>query len=109
MLYLILERESEVVYHLTYNTELRKYLNSHSIKFEEILLHYYDGLFLNSDYAYSVIKKSYPVAAEETTVTGFPFDVSFAERFKHIEKNEKVIAFNQRFDMDKQHMLEVYI
>jgi len=181
MLYLILERESEFGYHSTYNTELRRYLDSHNIKFkeinlekdyfcqtnldsinsiqssnediwlfsyaqnplinkvldkpgrkfahihgleallyepavlhgyrlyEEILLYYYDGLFVNSDYAYSVIKKSYPVAAAKTTVTGFPFDVSFAERFKHIEKNEKVIAFNQRFDMDKLHMLEVYI
>ncbi len=77
--------------------------------YEEVLLYFYDGLFVNSEWAYSVIKKAYPGLTSKTTVTGFPLDVSFAEKFKHIEKENNTIAFNQRFDMDKLHMLEVYL
>ncbi|ACL77099.1 hypothetical protein [Ruminiclostridium cellulolyticum] len=76
---------------------------------ESIVLYYYDGLFVNSNWAYSIMKKSYPVAAAKTVVTGFPFDIKFAERFRNIEKDDKTIVFNQRFDMDKLHILEVYI
>ncbi len=77
--------------------------------YEEVLLYFYDGLFVNSEWAYSVIKKAYPGLTAKTIVTGFPLDVSFAEKFKHIEKENKTIAFNQRFDMDKLHMLEIYL
>ncbi len=77
--------------------------------YEEVLLYNYDGLFVNSKWAYSVIEKAYPGLASKTQVTGFPFDINFAQRYKGIGKDDKTIAFNQRFDMDKLHMLEVYI
>ncbi len=77
--------------------------------FEESLLYYYDGLFVNSEYALSIIKNSYPGLATKTFVSGFPFDSGFAEKFKNIPKDDRVVAFNQRFDTDKLHTLEVYI
>lgn len=76
---------------------------------EEQRLSCYDGIFVNSDWAYSVISKNYPHLAYKTFITGFPFNPGYMEQYKNSAKIDNFIIFNQRFSYEKLHILEVYI
>jgi hypothetical protein len=84
------------------------FLQGYSLN-EEIVFSLYDGLFVNSRWAWRLIAQSYPEFASKTFVSGFPFDPGWLSKYKNVPKKRRLIAFNQRFSLDKLHIIEVYL
>jgi hypothetical protein len=76
---------------------------------EEEVFSIYDGIFVNSSWARSIIIGKYPSLAGKIIVSGFPFDPDDLKEYKEIKKEENLIVFNQRFALDKLHIIEVYL
>lgn len=70
-------------------------------------LNAYDRLFANSRWCGDCISRAYPELAGRVAVTGFPFDFSLFENYLHLPKEENLVVFNQRFALEKLHVLEV--
>ena len=70
---------------------------------------HYDAVFVNTDWARDLVMVRYPDLNSEVVVSGFPFDPRLLEDFLHVPKIEDLIVFNQRFALDKLHVLEVYL
>ncbi len=81
----------------------RCYLN------EEQRLNQYDGIFVNSEWAYSIIGQNYPYLSNKTHVTGFPFNPIYMDPYRNLAKIDNLIIFNQRFSYEKLHILEAYL
>lgn len=67
----------------------------------------YDGIFANSQWCKSCICRSYPEVAGKVAVTGFPFDYQALHPFLQQAKEQDLVVFNQRFALEKLHILEL--
>lgn len=76
---------------------------------EEEAFSIYDGIFVNSSWAKSIIIDRYPAFEKKIIVSGFPFDPDDLKEYKSIKKEENLIVFNQRFALDKLHIIEIYL
>ncbi len=64
---------------------------------ERYRLSLYDGIFVNSGWCMKCLCRSYPDLAQRVSVTGFPFDFEIYEPYRTISKDDRLVAFNQRF------------
>ncbi len=76
---------------------------------EPELLGFYDGVFVNSEWAKRLIEGAYPEICSCVAVTGFPFDAEKMVGYRCRAKRENMLVFNQRFDVDKLHILVVHL
>ncbi|ACL77098.1 glycosyltransferase family 1 protein [Ruminiclostridium cellulolyticum] len=74
---------------------------------ERFRLDQYDTIFAVSDWCSRLLTKSYPELQGRVAVTGFPIDYSIYDPFKHIEKVDNLVIFNQRLTIEKLHVVEV--
>ena len=101
----------------------RKYAHAHGLEaslFEPAVLEgyalnearafsHYDAVFVNTNWARSLVVKRYPGLSADVVASGFPFDPGLLHDFLHVPKTGNLIAFNQRFALDKLHILEVHL
>ena len=76
---------------------------------EQTTLSLYDGLFVNSQWARQLIINKYPELKHTVIVSGFPFDGTTLSAYKTTDKRENMVVFNQRFSLDKLHILQVHL
>ncbi len=76
---------------------------------EEEALNRFDAVFVNSRWAKGLIETAYPDLGCEVVVSGFPFNVYSLQRYRAGERRRRLVVFNQRFALDKLHILEVHI
>lgn len=76
---------------------------------EEERLHAYDNIFANSHWCKECICRYYPKLANRVIVTGFPVDYHIYEPYRHIPKEKNLVVFNQRFALEKLHILELEV
>jgi hypothetical protein len=76
---------------------------------EEKRLGHYDKIFANSRWCGECIRTAYPEFAQKVIVTGFPHDLEQYQRFHKTEKESGLIVFNQRFALERLHILELEI
>ncbi len=69
----------------------------------------YDGIFVNSEWSKNLIADRYPQLQADIVVSGFPFDQEAVRAEQLQSKTDNLIAFNQRFSLDKLHILEVHL
>jgi len=70
-------------------------------------LNMYDKVFANSFWCRDCIISAYPEMAGRIAVTGFPFDFTIFNQYKRIPKEDNLVVFNQRFALEKLHLLEL--
>jgi len=76
---------------------------------EHELFSFYDGLFLNSEWSLMNALKHYPEHSKRFIVTGFPLDYSRLDPFRARQKDERIVAYNQRFALERAPALAVEI
>ena len=76
---------------------------------EEEVFGMYDAIFVNSSWARNLVLDQYPRLTAEVVVSGFPFDARSLHLMCHLPKIKRLVAFNQRFSLDKLHILEVHL
>ncbi|MDS1029709.1 glycosyltransferase [Bacillota bacterium LX-D] len=64
-------------------------------------------VFANSDWCKTCLLRSYPELRGRVVVTGFPFDFSVYEPYLRTPKEENLVVFNQRFSIEKLHIIEL--
>ena len=69
----------------------------------------YDQIFANSEWCRECICTAYPHLADRVSVTGFPIDYSIYDRFLDVPKDPNLVVFNQRFALEKLHMIEILV
>lgn len=67
----------------------------------------YDGIFANSEWCKRCICNAYPEVAGRVVVTGFPFDYQALQPYQQQPKETDLVVFNQRFALEKLHILEL--
>ncbi len=67
----------------------------------------YDHIFANSDWCRRCLLKHYPGLRGKVTVTGFPIDFEIYSPYRTRERNQDLVVFNQRFSLEKLHVLEI--
>ena len=67
----------------------------------------YDGLFAISHWCRKCLLRAYPHLAEKIWVTGFPLDYSTYEPYRMVKKEQGLVAFNQRFSLERLPLLEL--
>lgn len=72
-------------------------------------LNLYDKLFANSYWCRDCIVRAYPELADKVVVTGFPFQFTMHSHLLRIEKKDNLVVFNQRFALEKLHIIEIEI
>ncbi len=76
---------------------------------ERYRLSLYDKILVTSQWCKTCLCRSYPELADQVIVTGFPFDFQIYEPYRGIQKEEKLVVFNQRFALEKLHVLELEV
>ncbi len=69
----------------------------------------YDKIFANSHWCSECICNAYPHLADRVAVTGFPIDYSVYAGFRDVPKDPKLVVFNQRFALEKLHIIELQV
>ena len=67
----------------------------------------YDGLFAISHWCQDCLLRAYPHLRGKISVTGFPLDFSAYESYLGLEKEKGLVAFNQRFSLERLPILEL--
>ncbi len=70
-------------------------------------LHLYDHLFANSHWCRQCLLNHYPDLQGRVSVTGFPLDFNIYHRYLNSKTDDDLVVFNQRFSIEKLHVLEV--
>ncbi|MFO8061160.1 MAG: hypothetical protein R6U70_10970 [Bacillota bacterium] len=70
---------------------------------------HYDGLFLSSRWSYDNAVRSYDEHAGRFVLTGFPMDYSVYEPYLDVQKDENLVAFNQRFSCERLPLIEIEV
>jgi glycosyltransferase involved in cell wall biosynthesis len=76
---------------------------------ENIRLRIYDKILANSHWCKKCITNAYPDLMDKVVVTGFPIDFEVFESLLNVPKDKKLVVFNQRFNLEKLHILEVEV
>lgn len=74
---------------------------------EDIRLRIYDKILANSHWCNKCISNAYPDIKDKVAVTGFPIDFDTFNNLLNVPKEENLIVFNQRFNLEKLHIIEV--
>ncbi|MFO8059733.1 MAG: hypothetical protein R6U70_03635 [Bacillota bacterium] len=69
----------------------------------------YDILFVNSEWCRDCLCAAYPHLTDRVRVTGFPIDYSIYDRFRDLPKDPDLVVFNQRFALEKLHIVEIMV
>jgi glycosyltransferase involved in cell wall biosynthesis len=69
----------------------------------------YDRIFANSEWCKECICTAYPELADRVAVTGFPIDFDIYKPYLSVPKEENLIVFNQRFTIEKLHVIELEV
>jgi len=69
----------------------------------------YDKIFANSEWCKACISSAYPEIAGKVVVTGFPMDYRVLLPYRQVPKEDDLVVFNQRFALEKLHILELEV
>ncbi len=69
----------------------------------------YHGVFFSSSWALKKAQSCYPQLADRFRLTGFPMDYEVYQPYRYIDKNPKLVVFNQRLACERLAPLEIEI
>jgi glycosyltransferase involved in cell wall biosynthesis len=74
---------------------------------EDVRFGYYERVFLNSEWSYRNAVQAYPSHEDKFLITGFPMDYQKLDPYRGIQKDERLVVFNQRFALERNPTLVV--